>query len=105
MAKSSGLTQEVVSYLSYNLAPEYRGEPHRQDIKELQTLKFPVQRNESFSDLSILSVRSTIRRSISARDKQTLGRGAALKWSPRYLTCYFVCSPDKRKMSNFSSAL
>lgn len=43
MAKSSGLTLEVVSYLSY------RGEPHRQDIDELQTLKLPMQRNESFS--------------------------------------------------------
>lgn len=43
MAKSSGLTLEVVSYLSY------RGEPHRQDIDELQTLKLPMQRDESFS--------------------------------------------------------
>lgn len=49
MAKSSGLTLEVVSYLSYSLALKYRGEPHRQDIDELQTLKLPMQRNESFS--------------------------------------------------------
>lgn len=64
-----------------------------------------MQRKESFSDFSTLSVRSTIRRSIHARDKQTLGRGAALKCCPRYLTCCFVCSPDKRRVSNFTNTL
>lgn len=48
MAQSYGLTHKVVSYLSYNLALKYRREPHRRDIKELQTLKLPVQRNEGF---------------------------------------------------------
>lgn len=64
-----------------------------------------MQRNGNFCNLSTLSVRSTIKRSKSARDKQTLGRGAALKCCPKYLTCCFVCSPDKRRVSNFTSAL